>query len=194
MGYTSAQSQLLTIPPYAAATLLTLMIAILSSRARLRAPFILGTTSLAITGYVILLANTAPRTRPGLSYAGTVLAAVGIYPSVALVLCWPAVNVSAQTKRATANALQISIGNLGAVMGTQLYRAGDGPRYIVGHSVALGYLAANLGVVSVLWVVLLRENAQKERVLADEARRHGHGDDEDSLALGDGDPRWKFQI
>ncbi|KAF7574307.1 UhpC, Sugar phosphate permease [Pyrenophora tritici-repentis] len=128
MGYTSAQSQLLTIPPYAVATLFTIFWAILSERYARRALFILATTTVAIIGYIILLANTDPKARPGISYLGTFFAAVGIYPSVALVLCWPAINVSGQTKRATANAMQISIGNLGAVLGTQLYRANSGPR------------------------------------------------------------------
>ena len=55
--------------------------------------------------------------KPGPSYTGVFFAAGGIYPSVALVLAWPANNVSGQTKRAVANAMQIMIGNLGAVLG-----------------------------------------------------------------------------
>lgn len=194
MGYTSAQSQLLTIPPYALATLFTILIAILSERYARRAAFILFTSSLAIIGYIILLANTNPRARPGVSYVGTFFAATGIYPSVALVLCWPAINVSGQTKRATANALQISIGNLGAVLGTQLYRANSGPRYILGHSFALGYLALNLVVVSALWVVLNRENAEKVKMLESEPHTPGFHDSAEDLALGDRHPRWRFQV
>lgn len=194
MGYTSAQSQLLTIPPYALATLFTILIAILSERYARRAAFILFTSTLAIIGYIILLANTNPRARPGVSYVGTFFAAVGIYPSVALVLCWPAINVSGQTKRATANALQISIGNLGAVLGTQLYRANSGPRYILGHSFALGYLVLNLVVVSALWVVLNRENAEKDKVLESEPHVPGFHDSAEDLALGDRHPRWRFQV
>ena len=40
------------------------------------------------------------KTPPGVSYTGTFFAAGGIYPAVALVLSWPAINVSGQTKRA----------------------------------------------------------------------------------------------
>ncbi|USP81743.1 uncharacterized protein yc1106_09017 [Curvularia clavata] len=189
MGYTSAHSQLLTIPPYALATLFTIAVAILSERLARRAAFILSTSSLAIIGYIILLANKHPRARPGISYLGTFFAACGIYPSVALILCWPAINVSGQTKRATANALQISVGNLGAVLGTQLYRANSGPRYVLGHGFALGYLALNLVVVSTLWVVLVRENKEKERVV----REAGDSAGEDK-ALGDRHPEWRFQV
>lgn len=182
LGYTAAQAQLMTIPPYAIAFFLTAGVAVLSERYQRRAPFILATSSLAILGYILLLSDP----RPGVSYLGTIFAAAGIYPSVALVLSWPANNVSGQTKRAIANALQISIGNLGAVIGTQLYRTETSPRYFLGHSFALGYLVANLLVISALWWVLKRENDRKQAIPESE---QGEGP-----WLGDEDPRWRFHL
>jgi MFS family permease len=178
----------LTIPPYAFAFVTTLTIAILSERVGKRAIFIMGSAAFAIIGYIILLSNTDPVKRPGVSYLGTFFAAGGIYPAVALVLSWPAINISGQTKRAVGNAMQISIGNLGAVLGTQLYRANDGPRYIVGHSFALGYLAANIIVSGILWWVLQREN-RKRADIAEEVKAVGDLED----WPGDSDPRWRFQ-
>ncbi|KAL1644933.1 hypothetical protein SLS58_004004 [Diplodia intermedia] len=190
LGYTSARAQLLTVPPYALATLLTVGVAHLSTRLRQRAPFILASSALAAAGYAILLANADPAARPGVSYAGTFLAAAGIYPATALALAWPAMNVAGQTKRATACALQISVGNLGAVLGTQLYRPATAPRYVLGHAFALAYLLANVGVVAALWWVLARENARREAmmaagVVAEEGREQVEGDD---------DVRWRFNI
>jgi MFS family permease len=193
MGYTSAQSQLLTIPPYAVATIFTIFWAILSERYARRALFIIVTTTVAIIGYIILLANTNPKARPGVSYLGTFFAAIGIYPSVALLLCWPAINVSGQTKRATANAMQISIGNLGAVIGTQLYRPKTAPRYVLGHSFALGYLCLNVVVVSALWFILTKENKQKEQHLIEHPETAGFHDSDEDLRQGDRHPRWSFQ-
>ena len=176
---------MLTVPPYACATILTVTTAVLSERYRLRAPFIMAASSLAIVGYIILL--SAPS--PGVSYFGTILAASGIYPATAIVLSWPANNVSGQTKRATSNAMQISIGNLGAVLGTQLYRSNDGPRFFLGHGFALGYLVANVCVVAILWMVLKRENTKRDKGERDEVLNR-IGEDE---WLGDEDPRWRFQ-
>lgn len=105
-----------------------------------------------------------------------------------MVLSWPAVNVSGQTKRATANALQITIGNLGAVIGTQLYRSGDGTRFVVAHAVALGYLVGNVVVVSVLWWVLGKANRDRdEAVKRDPKVLEGEW-------KGDEDPRWRFRV
>ena len=192
MGYTSAQSQLLTIPPYALATMFTVFWAVMSEKYKRRAPFILVTTTFTIIGYIILLTNESPTKRPGVSYVGTFFAAIGIYPSVALILSWPAINVSGQTKRATANAMQISIGNCGAVIGTQLYRPATAPRYILGHSVALGYSCMNLVVVATLWWVLSRENKRKEDHLVEYPGTKGFHDSEEDLKMGDRHPRWQF--
>ena len=188
LGFTSAQAQLLSIPPYAVATTLTIAVAVASERAGRRAPFIIATSTLAAVGYVVLLAES----RPWPAYGGTILAAAGIYPSTALVLAWPANNVSGQTKRATANAMQISIGNIGAIIGTQIYRTEDAPRFYAGHGTALGYLLANIAVVCLLWWVLRRENAKRD------ATAGGHagvalGDVSDADWKGDEDPAWRYQ-
>jgi MFS family permease len=193
MGYTSAQSQLLTIPPYAVATIFTVFWAILSEKYKKRGLFITATSAFAVIGYIILLANENPKAKPGVSYVGTFFAAVGIYPSVALVLSWPAINVSGQTKRATANAMQISIGNLGAVLGTQLYRPNTAPRYVLGHSFALGYLVMNIVVVNTLWWKLKQENKQKQQYIVEHPETNGFHDSEEDLKLGDRHPRWIFQ-
>lgn len=84
--------------------------------------------------------------------------------------------------------MQISIGNLGAVLGTQLYRSDDGPRFVVGHSLALAYLLANVVVVGVLGWRLRAQNRQREAV-AGEIRHVGEVED----WKGDSDPRWRFE-
>lgn len=179
------------MPPYAVAFVMTIAVAVLSERTRLRAPFIMGSSALACIGYIILLSQHTA----GVSYFGTILAAGGIYPAVAIVLSWPANNVSGQTKRCIANAMQISIGNCGAVIGTQLYRSETSPRYFLGHGLALGYLVANTVVVTVLWQVLRRQNADKERVRESQGLSPLMGDigDAEGDFLGDKDPRWIFQ-
>ncbi|KAI0127258.1 major facilitator superfamily domain-containing protein [Xylariales sp. AK1849] len=188
LGYSAATAQLLSVPPYAFAFITTLTVAILSEKLGQRALFIGGSALFASIGYCILLGNTNPVARPGVSYLGTFFAAGGIYPAVALVLSWPAINVSGQTKRAIANAMQISIGNCGAVIGTQLYRPADGPRFIVGYSVALGYLLANIVVVTILGLRLRKENKRRDGI-AEEIKDVGQVVD----WKGDSDPRWRFE-
>jgi MFS family permease len=182
LGYTAAQAQLLTVPPYAVATVLTIVVAILAEKTHRRSPFILASTSLAIIGYIILLIK-----KPGVSYLGTIFAAAGIYPSCAIVLSWACANVSGQTKRATATAMTITIGNCGAILGTQLYRPKTSPRWHLGHGFALGYLVANLVVTGTLWWSLKRENGIK-------LQRQASGEvSVEEEVTSDEDVRWLFQ-
>ncbi|KAL1297491.1 hypothetical protein AAFC00_005010 [Neodothiora populina] len=189
LGYTAAQAQLLTIPPYALATILTVIWAVISERYRKRGLFIMISSATAAIGYIILLTNKNPKQNPAQSYVGTFFAAAGIYPSTALVLSWPAINVSGQTKRATACAMQITIGNLGAVLGTQLYRTETAPRYLLGHSFALGYIAANAIIAGITWLVLARENKARE-ASGVEAKVDSYGVD----WKGDEDARWRYTV
>lgn len=182
LKFEAAEAQLLTIPPYAFATILTIIVAILSEKYKMRAPFIMASSTLAIVGYIILLSAE----HPGVSYVGIHFATGGIYPATAIVLSWPANNVSGQTKRATATALMISVGNLGAILGTQLYRPATSPHYYLGHGFACGYLVANLIVVGTLWACLKRENERKKRELETAGILEGD-------FTGDTDPRWVFQ-
>ena len=189
LGYSAASAQLLTIPPYALATILTVLTAFISEKVGRRAPFLITTALIATIGYCILLGNTDPTARPGVSYVGVFFAAVGIYPTTGLVLSWPAVNVGGQTKRAVANALQISIGNCGAIIGTQIYRAEDSPRYVVGHSVALAYTLVSASLTLFTWWYLNRENKKKD------AQNPGAGVVGGAGGLkGDDDPRWRFML
>lgn len=182
LGYTAAQAQLLTVPPYAFAFITTITLAVLSERYHRRAPFIIGSSAFAIIGYILLITDHTP----GVSYLAIFFAAGGIYPSVALVLAWPANNVSGQTKRAVANGMQIMIGNCGAIIGTQLYRTETAPRYYLGHGFALGYLVANIVVVSVQWMVLARENSKRDALMAERRPDEGFS--------GDDDITWRFHL
>ena len=106
-------------------------VAVLVEKQKRRAPYIMGGSAVAIIGYIMLITSRWP----GLSYAGTILAVGGMFSSTAIIVSWPATNISGQMKRATASALQISVGNIAGALGTQLYRAEWSPRYFVGHGV-----------------------------------------------------------
>ncbi|POR35379.1 Putative transporter [Tolypocladium paradoxum] len=156
-----------------------------SPQGSFRSGFQISVTALATAaiGYIILLPNTDPNARTGVSYLGTFVAAAGIYPANALVLSWPAINVSGQTKWSVAKAMQISIGNLGAVLGTQLHRANDGPKFVVGHLMALAYRVASTIVVT------LRMQNEARAAAVEEVKDVGEAAD----WKGDEDPRWRFE-
>ena len=124
LGFASSTAQLLSVPPNAAACILTVLAGVLSDRARARGPFILAGCVTALAGYVILFATKSA----GAGYAGTMVAACGLFPGVALTLAWTGGNMGGDVKKAVVIAMVIGVGNLGGCVVIQL----DPPRVTVG--------------------------------------------------------------
>ena len=109
LGFSASTAQLLSVPPNAAGCLTTVLAGVLSDRVHARGPFILAGSLVALAGYAILFATT----EPWVGYAGTILAACGVFPSIACVLAWAGGNSGGEVKRAVAIGVVIGCGNLG---------------------------------------------------------------------------------
>lgn len=96
-------------------------------------------------------------------YAGLFLAACGMYPASAGVITWLANDLGGSYKRSTGMALQIAVGNLGGAMASNFYRQAEKPRYILGHSLALGFVVTGICAASVLVVGYNSINKKREK-------------------------------
>lgn len=164
LGFQSWQAQLMTVPPNALASLSIWGGVWLSAHYKLRAPFIIGAATIAILGYIILLASTTA----GGQYVGVHLAAAGVYTGNALLLSWPGENVSGQTKRAVAVAMQITIGDIGAIAGVLIYRPSlAAHRFRTPHIIAIGYLVFAILIALYLSTWMSRENKRRGALLGE---------------------------
>ncbi|KAF7355303.1 MFS general substrate transporter [Mycena sanguinolenta] len=136
LGYKGKSAQLHTVPPYVPATVLTIVVAVLSDRLKWRGPFILICLPFSIAGYILAIAASTNAQR----YGAVFLIAAGVYPSVPAILSILPNNGSGYYKRATTTALQLAIANSGGFVATNIYTADQAPTYIRGHSVVLGFL------------------------------------------------------
>ncbi|KAK1624202.1 major facilitator superfamily transporter [Colletotrichum phormii] len=145
----SNQVQLWSVIPYAVATPVTVLVAFLSDRLRLRGTLMLFVLPISIAGYAAIANVTAPQTR----FAMTCLMAIGMYSAVPCVLVWNSNNSAGHYKRATTSALQLAIANCGGFVATFIYPSTDGPLYHKGHTVILGLLcyAWVATLINVLW-------------------------------------------
>lgn len=73
MGYKSTTAQLLSVPPYVAAAIVTITIGWIADRTHQRGLCNMAIAVSGITGYAMLLGSG----KPGVQYAGTYLAAMG---------------------------------------------------------------------------------------------------------------------
>ncbi|KAF1931667.1 MFS general substrate transporter [Didymella exigua CBS 183.55] len=163
LGYTSSTAQLLTVPIYITASVLAIAVAWWSDRVGKRYPFILVCLCIMAVGFIMCVSSATP----GVIYAGVFIAACALYPAFPGNITWLSNNLAGSTKRATGQAIQIAVGNLAGAMASNFYRAEDAPRYILGHTLELGFIGAGIIGLLVLVFNYKRINKKRERQLAE---------------------------
>lgn len=186
LGYTSSQAQLLTVPIYITASILAVVVAWFSDRVGKRYPFILVCLVIMLCGFIMCVASSTP----GVIYAGVFIAACALYPAFPGNITWLSNNLAGSTKRATGQAIQIAMGNMAGAMASNFYRAEDKPRYVLGHSLEIGFIGAGIIAVLVLVFSYKRINRKRERQMA-EGAYNGYTPEELS-ALGDRAPTFRY--
>ncbi|CAH0054954.1 unnamed protein product [Clonostachys solani] len=186
LGYQRQTAQLMTVPIYIVASIFGVVIAYFSDRVKLRSPFSIGCLTLTVVGLTMCLASTNRH----VLYAALFLAAMGMYAASSGVITWLAVNLSGSCKRSIGMAIQISVGNLGGAMASNFYRAKDAPRYILGHSLSLGFVIAGILSMVSLLVTYNVINRKRERALR-EGKRAEYSEEQLSF-LGDKAITWRY--
>ncbi|KAF6513430.1 hypothetical protein HZS61_006755 [Fusarium oxysporum f. sp. conglutinans] len=109
------QAQLWSVIPYAVATPVTVLVAFVSDRSKVRGLIILAVLPIAIIGYAVIANVQAANTR----FAMTCLMALGMYASVPCILVWNSNNSAGHYKRATTSALQLAVANCGGFVASK---------------------------------------------------------------------------
>ncbi|KAG2369027.1 major facilitator superfamily domain-containing protein [Suillus spraguei] len=141
LGYTAANAQLLSVPPFVAGFISTIVVGIYSDKHNLRGPYIIGGALVSLAGYIILYCSV----RAGPSYAGACLAAAGTYPAIPIILAWAGSNAGGDLKRGVVLAMVIGISNLGGVCSSFIYIYP--PHFHLGHGTIMGFLSLSYVLV-----------------------------------------------
>jgi len=158
LGYSSTRAQLLSVPPYAAAAILTVVIGFVADRTKKRGLCNIAVSLLGITGFAMLLGGHSA----GIRYAGTFLGALGIYPCISNTISWASNNVEGVYKRGITLGFVIGWGNLNGIVSSNIYRAADSPAFKPGHAIVMAYMIAFLlGGSIILELLLVRENTAR---------------------------------
>ncbi|KAJ2767124.1 hypothetical protein IWQ56_003448 [Coemansia nantahalensis] len=158
MGYTDAEAQLMTVPPYACALACVFAVCWSSDRTRSRGLHVAGSAAVACAGYILLISSASTKA----NYAGACFVAMGLYPIIPLMLSWVANNNVGHTKRAISIAMLNTFGQCFATVGTQIYKQQTAPRFFTGYGVCLAFAALMIVVSLALVVHLGRENARRD--------------------------------
>jgi MFS family permease len=173
LGYKANQAQLFSVPPYAAAAAVTVIIAFISDRLQLRGVVMLFTIPIAIVGYAAI-ANVGLHNN-AVKYGMTFLMATGLYASVPPVLVWISNNSAGHYKRATTTGMRLAIANCGGFVTTFIYPSSEKPQYKKSHEIVLGLLC--YAWFAVLCNVLYCANVNRDKARGKYDKYIGLGDD-----------------
>jgi len=181
LGYTAATAQLLSAPPYILAAITTVGAGWLSDRVGNRGLISIALMLVGIVGFTMCIATA----NSAVGYAGVFIGAAGIYPQIPLLISWGSNNMGGMQKRAIGMAIVVSVGNMGGILSSYVYRAVDKPRYFPGHGAIIGSLFIGLICATFLELYYMRRN--KAKLAAIEARGHEWTAEEKKAHMDEGD-------
>ncbi|ESK89347.1 high-affinity nicotinic acid transporter [Moniliophthora roreri MCA 2997] len=157
-------ANLLTVPVYVFACIVTCLVGFLADRYGRRGYFNIAFFCLGAAGYIILIASR----NPALSYFAVFLATCGIFPNIPNTIAWMSNNVEGSYKRSVTLGMVISFGNINGAVSSNVYRSEDAPWYPLGHGLVLMYIAIGIITSCIYLFFVKRENAKRERSERDE--------------------------
>jgi MFS family permease len=167
LGYSGTQAQLHTVPPFAIAVVLTVAVAIVGDRIKMRAPFVLALLPLTMMGYIIAITGNTNIKR----YIGSCFIAAGTYPSLPCLYAVIANNTGGHYKRATSTAMQAGFANASGFIATFIYTSDQAPRYIRGHTIsvvlaAFAWILVALNILYCMWENKARREGRRDSNIA----------------------------
>lgn len=132
----------LLIPIYAISlflpTIINKLVGIYSDKLNLRGPFIVVGAFISLIGYIILYNQSSP----GVSYFGTILAAIGVFPTIPVALAWVGSAAGGDVRKGVSIALVIGLSNFGGVCSSFIYITP--PHFHIGHGTIMGWLSLSI--------------------------------------------------
>ncbi|KAJ2912718.1 hypothetical protein MD484_g7692, partial [Candolleomyces efflorescens] len=186
LGYSAANAQLLTIPPFFAGCLCTIAAGIYSDKLNLRGPFVIGGCFVSLIGYIVLISQSTP----GVSYFGAILAAVGVYPTIAVDLAWAGSMAGGDICKGVTLAMVIGIGNLGGVCSSFIYLSA--PRFFAGHGTIIGFLTLSITLSAFAMWDYNRLNKRNQAICERDGIDENHR--EDFKDVGNDSPLFRFTL
>ncbi|GAA5856467.1 hypothetical protein JCM8547_008756 [Rhodosporidiobolus lusitaniae] len=166
LGYSNADAQLYTVPPYAVALGTMLFMTAISDKYRTRGIPAMIVFAIGITGWSILLGvDPVGVTEGGLRaryFACCCLASAG-YSNIPIIMAWVSNNSGCETQRAVGLGSLNAIGQCLSILAAFLFPKPEGPRYRKGATVNIAFQCLGLVIALSMTLYYRWENARRDR-------------------------------
>jgi MFS family permease len=185
-GYSPIQTQLHSVPPWAAAFGFSMLIAFLSDRFRHRFLFALLPIFVCISGFAILITVHNHRQ---VQYAALFLVAMGAYSAMPVIVCWFNMNLGGHHRRAIGSAWQVGFGNIGGIIAVFAFLKKDAPKYIPGYSISISFVCLSALSCTLYFCMCSWENRKRAK-----STRDLNLTEHEKTELGDMNPEYRYQL
>jgi sugar phosphate permease len=195
MGFSSSNAQLMTIPPYVMGAVSAFVSSYFADRFRWRMPFIVAAQVTLVISFIVLftLSDKLDNSRNiGGCYFAVILACIGTYPIAPGGNAWTVENLAGQTKKAQGIALLTAIGNIGGLIGSNIYLDREKPKYPTGFGAS--FAIAALGIVAALSLDLIFWRINKKRDGMAEYEIRAKYTEEELDKMGDRSPLFRYRL
>ncbi|KAK3333544.1 major facilitator superfamily domain-containing protein [Cercophora scortea] len=163
-GYSPIQTQLRSVPPWAGAFGLAMLVAVVSDWARHRFLFAILPICISIAGFAVLL---TVHTHIDVEYAALFLIAAGTYSAMPVIVCWFNMNLGGHHRRAIGTAWQIGFGNIGGIIATYSFISTDSPLFKKGYSICVSFICLSAASCCLYALAIARENRRRAKAVHD---------------------------
>lgn len=189
LGFSAARAQGMSAPPYIFGCLITIGASVIADRIKQRGVIVTGSFALACVGFAIVMPTAGKSELTGVTLFGIFLLVGGIYMALPPLMAWVANMFEGEVKRGIAISLVPTLGQLGGVIGSNIYLTKEKPFYRTGFSVCLAFCVIGLVASVLLRIALARENARRERIPIEHIREKYT--QEELTDLGDKSPLFR---
>lgn len=188
-NWKAQEAQVRTIPVYVLAGGTMVIGAWASDKLRHRFSFFVAGTSMVTIGYGMLLAQEG-KSRD-YKFGAVFLVFGGAYMVTPMALAWLQNNLSGHWKRAFGSSIQVTIGNIAGIIGSNIYLVDEAPTYVTGYSVSLAMMWLGMISATILFLLMWRENKKREAGERDDRLRLL---EDEKNNLGDDYPTFRFTL
>lgn len=185
IGYTASRAQLMSVPPFAVAFVLTMIFAYISDRYHCRGFVSTFASLLCVVGFGMFLGSKNHH----IQYGSLFLSIPGTYLAAPTLSTWSANNAAPHTRRATAIAIGFIMTNSGGILATWLLGSlSPAPRYTKATIVLLIF-SIIMVVVSLMNTYYLWDQNKKKRIIRERMTRS-----EEKPGLGDRSAWFEYNL
>ncbi|GLB38895.1 putative major facilitator superfamily protein [Lyophyllum shimeji] len=158
LGYTAARAQLFSVPPFAAAFVVTMVAAYISDRYHCRGYVSIFSGILCIIGFAMYLASHSFKVK----YGSLFFTISGAYCAAPSLSTWGANNAAPHTRRATAIAIGFIMTNSGGILATWLLGSLSAPPLYTKATITLLVFSVVMVIVTAMNLYYLWDQNKKK--------------------------------